>query len=255
MFTIGEMARICGVSTKTLRLYEAEGLLVPARVDPQNQYRYYTPDQVLPLRRILFLRELGLALEAIRQLRQEGAITNGERLRAVLEDRAAAIRREIAGRQAQLDLIARALEEAAVPTHQPVVRKQVPAIQVVSVRREIPVREVPALVAEVRLLAGRPAGYPLCLFHNPEFDPEWVDVEALCPVAAGGWTLPAAEVAALVYTEPEHDPGRSYERLYAWIEAHGFAPLDPPREVILSEPNAERLVIEIQCPIERRRDS
>jgi DNA-binding transcriptional MerR regulator/effector-binding domain-containing protein len=254
VFTIGEMARICGVSTKTLRLYEAEGLLAPARVDAHNQYRYYSPDQVLPLRRILFLRELGLPLEAIRRLVREGAIADGDRLQAVLDERAETLRREIAERQAQLDRIAATLAAPTVPTQQPVMLKQVPAMQVVSVRRTVPVAAIPSLLAEARTLAGRPAGFPICLYHNPEFDPEQVDAEALCPVAEGGWTLPAAEVAAIVHTEPDHDVGRSYERLYTWIDEHGYTPVAPPREVFLSEPAVERLVIEIQCPIERRRE-
>jgi DNA-binding transcriptional MerR regulator len=252
VFTIGEMARICGVSTKTLRHYEAEGLLRPARVDERNQYRYYSPDQVLPLRRILVLRELGLSLEAIRRLAQSGAIVDGDRLHAVLQERAEAIRREIAERQVQLERLAAAMAAESVVTHQPVTVKQVEAQRVVSIRRITPVAEIPKLLAEVRRQVSRPAGHLICLYHNPEFDPDEVDAEALCPVVEGGWLLPQAQVAALVHEEPGHEIGRSYERLYRWIEEQGFTPIAPPREVVLSELHAEHLVIEIQVPIERR---
>lgn len=253
MFTIGEMARICGVSAKTLRYYEAEGLLSPARIDAHNQYRYYSPDQVLPLRRILFLREMGLGVEVIRRLVEGGAITDPAGLQAVMEERAATLRREIADREAQLERIAALQVEQAVPTQQPVTLKEVPAMQVVSVRRVVSVDAIPDLLEEARRLAkGRPAGYSICLFHNPEFDPDQVDAEALCPVAEGGWTLPGAQVAAVIHEEPGHDAGRSYERLYAWVQEHGYTPVGLPRELFLSEPDAERLVIEIQCPVERR---
>lgn len=37
------MSRASGLSLKALRLYDANGLLVPARVDPATGYRSYGP--------------------------------------------------------------------------------------------------------------------------------------------------------------------------------------------------------------------
>ena len=42
MYTVGQFARICNVSTKTLRHYDEIGLFGPAMVGPDNQYRYYS---------------------------------------------------------------------------------------------------------------------------------------------------------------------------------------------------------------------
>jgi len=55
------------VTSRTLRHYDAVGLLPPAYVG-SNGYRYYEQDQLLRLQRLLLLRELGLSLVAIREV-------------------------------------------------------------------------------------------------------------------------------------------------------------------------------------------
>jgi DNA-binding transcriptional MerR regulator len=64
--TIGEFARLTGLTPKALRHYDAIGLLPPAQVDPQTAYRVYEPHQVERARRIRRLRDLGLLLEDVR---------------------------------------------------------------------------------------------------------------------------------------------------------------------------------------------
>jgi MerR family transcriptional regulator, thiopeptide resistance regulator len=58
------VARMSGVTSRTLRHYDAIGLLPPSRV-ADNGRRYYDEEQLLRLQQILLFRELGLALEAI----------------------------------------------------------------------------------------------------------------------------------------------------------------------------------------------
>lgn len=69
MLTIGQLARIFEISTKTLRHYDAIGLFVPARTGSDNGYRYYRPEQIEQLSRILALRRLDVPLEAIDRLK------------------------------------------------------------------------------------------------------------------------------------------------------------------------------------------
>jgi MerR family transcriptional regulator, thiopeptide resistance regulator len=63
-WSIAEVARMSGVTSRTLRHYDAIGLLPPSRV-ADNGRRYYDEEQLLRLQQILLFRELGLALEAI----------------------------------------------------------------------------------------------------------------------------------------------------------------------------------------------
>ncbi len=67
MFTIKQLARLAGVTPRTLRHYDQIGLLKPSRVG-ENGYRYYGEQAVLHLQQILFYRELGLSLEEIKNI-------------------------------------------------------------------------------------------------------------------------------------------------------------------------------------------
>lgn len=66
-YTINELARMAGISTRTLRYYDQVGLLSPARL-PTNGYRIYGPAEVDKLQQILFFRALGVSLDEIGRL-------------------------------------------------------------------------------------------------------------------------------------------------------------------------------------------
>lgn len=66
VLTVRQLARIAGVSVRTLHHYDAIGLLRPASVG-QNGYRYYGEEEMLRLQQILIHRELGMSLADIGQ--------------------------------------------------------------------------------------------------------------------------------------------------------------------------------------------
>lgn len=70
-WSIQEIARLTGTTSRTLRHYDDIGLLPPTRV-ASNGYRHYDQGALLRLQRILLLRELGLGLPAIAQVVGEG---------------------------------------------------------------------------------------------------------------------------------------------------------------------------------------
>ncbi|MGQ3889483.1 MerR family transcriptional regulator [Legionella sp. CNM-1927-20] len=65
--TVKQLAKISGISTRTLRFYDQIGLLKPAFYG-SNNYRYYEEDQLLILQQILFYRELGFSLNEIQKI-------------------------------------------------------------------------------------------------------------------------------------------------------------------------------------------
>lgn len=71
-YTIKALAELAGVTPRTLRWYDREGLLRPLRTTEAG-YRIYGPPQVERLQTILFYRELGLSLAAIRALLDDPA--------------------------------------------------------------------------------------------------------------------------------------------------------------------------------------
>lgn len=64
-YTVRQVAKMSGVSVRTLHHYDQIGLLKPASVG-ENGYRYYGREELLRLQQILFHRELEFPLEAIR---------------------------------------------------------------------------------------------------------------------------------------------------------------------------------------------
>lgn len=63
-WSIQDISRLAGTTSRTLRHYGDVGLLAPSRVG-SNGYRYYDAAALTRLQRILLLRELGLSLPAI----------------------------------------------------------------------------------------------------------------------------------------------------------------------------------------------
>jgi DNA-binding transcriptional MerR regulator len=82
VYGIGTVARLAQVSVRTLRYYDELGLLRPRWTDPETGYRWYAPEQVQRLNRILALGDLGVTLADIGRLLDQGV--SAEQLRGIL---------------------------------------------------------------------------------------------------------------------------------------------------------------------------
>lgn len=68
---IGDLAKICNVTIKTIRFYETKNLLMPSEVDRWTGYRYYDESSVQRLSEIQYLKELGFSLKEIQNFSEE----------------------------------------------------------------------------------------------------------------------------------------------------------------------------------------
>jgi MerR family transcriptional regulator, thiopeptide resistance regulator len=66
-YTVKQLAKLSGISARTLHFYDEIGLLKPAYYG-ENKYRYYQEEQLLLLQQILFYRELDFPLDDIRRI-------------------------------------------------------------------------------------------------------------------------------------------------------------------------------------------
>jgi len=64
--TVSEVAKLSGVSVRTLHHYDAIGLLKPGYTG-DNGYRYYERPELLRLQQVLFYRDVGMPLGEIKQ--------------------------------------------------------------------------------------------------------------------------------------------------------------------------------------------
>ena len=69
-YTTGEMAKLCGVTVRTVQYYDTRGILVPSALSEGGR-RLYSEDDVKRMKIICFLRELDLPIDAIAQILKE----------------------------------------------------------------------------------------------------------------------------------------------------------------------------------------
>jgi DNA-binding transcriptional MerR regulator len=103
--TVGAIARLSGVTVRTLHHYDAIGLVVPGGRTAAG-YRRYGRAEVARLQEVLFFRELGFSLVQIRQIVERPTYRRAaalERHRALLERKAGRLR-------AMLDAVDAAIE-------------------------------------------------------------------------------------------------------------------------------------------------
>ena len=95
--TIKEFSKLSGIEQTTLRYWDDIGLFSPARRDPENNYRYYSPQQIISVNFITVLSELNIPLKTISEFDKGRTPEKIERL--------------IASQEMQLDLEMRKLRE------------------------------------------------------------------------------------------------------------------------------------------------
>ncbi|WP_099363846.1 MerR family transcriptional regulator [Fredinandcohnia onubensis] len=79
-YTVQKLAKLAGVSTRTLRYYDEIEILKPARINSSG-YRIYGKNEVNRLQQILFYRELGVNLTDIKQIMTNPAFDESKALK------------------------------------------------------------------------------------------------------------------------------------------------------------------------------
>ena len=101
-YTTGEIARLCGVSVRTVQYYDSRGILIPTELSEGGR-RLYTENDLKRMHIICFLRDAGLPINSISKLFEE---ENPESIISILlEQQEKILREELAERQSSLELI------------------------------------------------------------------------------------------------------------------------------------------------------
>ncbi len=69
-YTMGEIAKLCGVTVRTVQYYDTRGILVPSALSEGGR-RLYSEDDLKRMKVICFLRELDIPINAISQILKE----------------------------------------------------------------------------------------------------------------------------------------------------------------------------------------
>lgn len=89
-YTVQGLAKLAGISTRTLRYYDEIGILKPARINSSG-YRIYGQAEIDRLQQIMFYKELDMSLDKIKSLVSspafDGAVALREHRERLLEKR------------------------------------------------------------------------------------------------------------------------------------------------------------------------
>ena len=103
-YTTGEIAKLCGVTVRTVQYYDTRGILVPTTLSEGGR-RLYSEDDLSRMKIICFLRDLGLPINAISQILSES--DPGSVIDLLLKQQEQEMRDEISERQEKLDKLER----------------------------------------------------------------------------------------------------------------------------------------------------
>lgn len=99
MYSTGELAKLCGVSVRTVQYYDTRGLLNPSDLTEGGR-RMYTEADAEKLKLLMYLRSLGLSIDNIgRILKEENAL---KVLETLLEEQERLLSDEVESRKGQL---------------------------------------------------------------------------------------------------------------------------------------------------------
>ena len=117
---IGQLAKLLGTTTKTLRYYEQIGLLRPA-LRSASAYRLYDEQAAEDARLVLGLRSLELTIPELQELlRGSTSTSRRQRLLALMDERLRRTELELSVLQGRWDdLAARHAALLATPRHRP----------------------------------------------------------------------------------------------------------------------------------------
>ncbi len=270
MYRIGTVARLAQVSVRTLRYYDELGLLRPMWTDPDTGHRWYAPNQLLRLHRILALRDLGVTLADIGRLLDDDV--TADELRGILLLRRAEASERMAAegeRLARVEARLQQLQESDVAEYDVVV-KRVDATWAATVGEEVAdVSEIeaahrrlwPRLHAALDARGLERAG-PSIAIEIPTADPAWpIRLTVAVPIAEGtvidddGITTEAvpalARAAATVITGDHNVGGPDFEggwnALRRWAETTAESVTGEFRELYLDcEGPRTTWVVEVQ---------
>ncbi len=272
MLTIGEFSRINKITPKTLRHYDRLGLLTPARTDEWTGYRYYAPEQLSEIGRILMLKGFGFSLTEIREI-----LTDESRLESLLRERERAVKRTIRNERGRLDRITSYLAQITQgeKMNSEITLTSLPEVTVASMRTTVPnydaFFEIVPRMGEYMTSVGavcRTPEYCFTIFHNDEYRETDIDVE-ICEAVVEPRensetvvfrTVPAVAAAACMsHRGPYTTLGESYNALFSWIDRNGYEAADHPRESyidgIWNKEDPADWLTEVQVPVKRKEEA
>ncbi|MGN1016171.1 MAG: MerR family transcriptional regulator [Faecousia sp.] len=265
LYKIGMFAAMNHVTVKALRFYEEQGLLMPACINQENGYRYYTLSQMAVIHQITALKMAGFTLEEIAR------INSGADEEVVLRKKKAELLAKIADLTRQIAVVDGYLSKQKTGLSAPVLVKTIPETTVAAMKTRIEsydsLFEVMPKMGALMEKAGCECAVPEYCFTNylePGYKDEDILVELCESVTAakeetGGLyfrTLPEIQAACVFHRGSYRSFSESYEVVLRFIEENGYEIAGEIRESYIdgvwNQDDESGWLSEIQVPVRRR---
>jgi len=265
MLRIGAFSELTHTSIKTLRFYDARGLLRPLHVDRASGYRYYAADQIGDLQLIQRLKSLGFSLAEISDTLTDR--TDADRLRArLLEKRDALATQAREARERMADITGWLEQIRGRDGFSPatVTLKRIGPHAIASIRASIRrYSDATELFQELRhslkqrddSSAVRSAIWHTCGDSGGPIDCE-VFAIARCPLRTTARVRvcqhPETMMACLVHQGDIGHTANPYVAVRSWVTANGYEIVGSKRELYWRgglDENRPSDVTEIQFPV------
>ena len=265
LYKIGMFAAMNHVTVKTLRFYEEQGLLMPACINKENGYRYYTLSQMAVLHQITALKMAGFTLEEIAR------IHSGADEEAVLRKKKSELIAQIAELTRQIAMVDGYLSKKKTGLSHPVLIKTIPETTVAAMRVRIEsydsLFDVMPKMGVLMEKAGCECALPEYCFTGylePGYKDEDILVE-ICEAVTGAKqeigglyfrTLPEIQAACMFHRGSYSTLPESYETVLKYIEENGYEIAGAIRESYIdgvwNQEEESGWLTEIQVPVRKR---
>lgn len=266
LYKIGLFSQMNKITIKTLRYYDEIGLLKPAHIDEFTGYRYYTADQLPILHEILALRQMGLSLDEISQVKE------GISIESVLVKKKAEILKKISEQTMKLSQVEYYLHNRNENLNYNIVLKELPEVIVASMRTVIEdygslFNIMPPMGMEMERLECICSVPEYCfnIYHDGEYKEKDIDVEiceAVTEMREDSEMLTFKKIdkvksaACVLHKGSYNDLPKAYAAIVKWIEENGFEIADNPRESyidgIWNKDSEDDWLTEIQFPVKSK---
>ena len=265
LYRIGLFAQMNRITVKALRFYEEQGLLLPAKIDEESGYRYYTMSQMETLHRILALKEAGFTIEDMKHLNASGDE------RGFLLRKKKALLEKIAELTLQLSKIDGYLMAGGNSLSAPVMVKTIPETVCAVMRRRIDsydalfdiMPELGGYMEDAGCVCALPE-YCFTQYLEPGFQEAQILVEVCEAVtekkADRGClrfrTIPEIRAAYIYHKGSYRDFPKTYEVILRYIEENGYEICGNIRESYIdgvwNKDSEDEWLSEIQIPVVKK---
>lgn len=267
LYKIGMFAAMNRVTVKALRFYEAQGLLIPAHIDEESGYRYYTMSQMAVVHQITALKQAGFTLEDISR------INAGDDKDTFLLNKKAELLGKISKLTAQIALIDGYLAQKEVKLDTPVLIKTIPEVTVAAMRDRIDsydiLFELMPKMGEQMEKAGCECAIPEYCFTNylePGYKDEDILVEICQAVTEESVEqeglyfrkMPRIQAACIYHKGSYDNFAGTYATVLRYIEENDYEIVGAIREKYIdgvwNKDDESQWLSEIQIPVRKRNE-